>query len=121
MIKGVTHAHLGPIWYHSEKSDVPKSPNQFIGWDISCRFLQQDGSSKSSLGLRFLFHSERISPHCLLQVKEENTCLTFYFPLVWPENFYAITFGRDEITAELTCINKNNSLHNGYRGELIYW
>ena len=49
------------------------------------------------------------------------TCLTFYFPLVWPENFYAITFGRDEITAELTCINKNNSLHNGYRGELIYW
>ena len=23
MIKGVTHAHLGPIWYHSEPSDVP--------------------------------------------------------------------------------------------------
>ena len=29
MIKGVTHAHLGPIWYHSEPSDVPYSPNQF--------------------------------------------------------------------------------------------
>ena len=28
MIKGVTHAHLGPIWYHSEPSDVPYSPNQ---------------------------------------------------------------------------------------------
>ena len=45
MIKRVTHAHLGPIWYHSEPSDVPYSPNQFLGWDFFCRFLQQDGSS----------------------------------------------------------------------------
>ena len=34
MIKGVTHAHLGPIWYHSEPSDVPYSPNQFLGWNF---------------------------------------------------------------------------------------
>ena len=34
MIKGVTHAHLGPIWYHSEPSNVPYSPNQFLGWDF---------------------------------------------------------------------------------------
>ena len=42
MIKGVTHAkaitlthaHFGPIWYHSEPSDVPYSPNQFLGWDF---------------------------------------------------------------------------------------
>ena len=34
MIKGVTHAHLGPIWYHSEPSDVPYSLNQFLGWDF---------------------------------------------------------------------------------------
>ena len=34
MIKGVTHAHLGPIWDHSEPSDVPYSPNQFLGWDF---------------------------------------------------------------------------------------
>ena len=33
-IKGVTHAHLGPIWYHSEPSDVSYSPNQFLGWDF---------------------------------------------------------------------------------------
>ena len=33
MIKGVTHVHLGPIWYHSEPSDVPYCPNQFLGWD----------------------------------------------------------------------------------------
>ena len=45
MIKGVTDAHLGPIWYHSEPSDVPYSTNQFLGWDFFCRFLQQDGSS----------------------------------------------------------------------------
>ena len=34
MIKGVTHAHLGPIWYHSKPSDIPYSPNQFLGWDF---------------------------------------------------------------------------------------
>ena len=32
MIKGVTHAHLGPIWYYSEASEVPYSPNQFLHW-----------------------------------------------------------------------------------------
>jgi len=31
MIKGVTHAHLGPIWYHSEPSDVTYSQNQLLG------------------------------------------------------------------------------------------
>ena len=25
---------LGPIWYYSEPSDVPYSPNQFLGWDF---------------------------------------------------------------------------------------
>ena len=34
MIKGVTHAHLGPIWYYSEPPDVPYSPNQFLGWEL---------------------------------------------------------------------------------------
>ena len=47
MIKGVTHAHLGPIWYHSEPSDVPYSPNHFLGWDFFCCFLQQIGSKCS--------------------------------------------------------------------------
>ena len=28
--KGVTHAHLRPIWYHSEPFDVPFSPNQYL-------------------------------------------------------------------------------------------
>ena len=45
MIKGVTHAHLGPVWYHSEPSGVPYSPNQFLGLDFFCHFLQQDGSN----------------------------------------------------------------------------
>ena len=34
MIERVTHAHLGPIWYYSEPSDVPYSPNQFLAWDF---------------------------------------------------------------------------------------
>ena len=32
MIKGVIHAHLGPILCQSEPSDVPYSPDQFLGW-----------------------------------------------------------------------------------------
>ena len=34
MIKGVTHANLGQIWYNSEPSAVLYSPNQFFGWDF---------------------------------------------------------------------------------------
>ena len=33
-IKGVTHALLGLIWYHSEPSDVPYSPNQFLALEF---------------------------------------------------------------------------------------
>ena len=40
MIKGVNHAHLAPIWYHS----APYSPTQFLGWDSFYRFLQQTRS-----------------------------------------------------------------------------
>ena len=62
MIKGVTHAHLRPIWYHSEPSDVPYSPNQFLCWDFFLRFLQQtdfkDLSVDNSEHL-FLFCSEQ--------------------------------------------------------------
>ncbi len=34
MINGVTHAHLGPIWYQKELSNVPYSSNQFLSWDF---------------------------------------------------------------------------------------
>ena len=44
MIREVTHAYLGPIGYHSEPSDVPYSPNQFLGWDLFCQLLQKDSS-----------------------------------------------------------------------------
>ena len=42
MIKGGTHAHLGPIWYQTEPSDVPK-PVSWLG--LFFHFLQQTGSS----------------------------------------------------------------------------
>ena len=38
------HYHLGSIWYHSQPLEVPYSPNQFLGWDFFCSFLQQTGS-----------------------------------------------------------------------------
>ena len=34
MIKGVIFAYLGPIWYPSEPTDVPCSPNQFLALDF---------------------------------------------------------------------------------------
>ena len=45
MIKGVTHANLGPIWYHSEPPDVPFPKNQFLGWYF-LPLLKQDVSSQ---------------------------------------------------------------------------
>ena len=54
MIKEVTHAHLGPIWYHSESSNVPHSKKQFLGWDFFFRFFQQDGSKKR-IGIQMQF------------------------------------------------------------------
>ena len=45
MSKGVTHAHLGPIWYHLELSDILYSLNQFLALDFFWLFLQQDCSS----------------------------------------------------------------------------
>jgi hypothetical protein len=54
MIKGITHAHLGPIWYHSEPSDVPYFPNQFLALGFFCPFLQQDCSQ--GLILYFFFN-----------------------------------------------------------------
>ena len=45
MIKGVTLAHLQPIWYHLKPSNVPYSQNQFLGLDFCCCFLQQTGSN----------------------------------------------------------------------------
>ena len=45
MIKGVSRAHLGQIWYHSEPSDVPRCPlfpKPVDGHEpFFCRFLQQ--------------------------------------------------------------------------------
>ena len=43
--------NLGSIWYHSEPLGVPYFPNQFLGWDFFCCFLQQTGSSLQLLNL----------------------------------------------------------------------
>ena len=58
MIKGVTDAHLGPIWYHSEPSDVTYSPNQFL-----------------ALGLFFaVFYSNTALGHCFKHSLVEINC-----------------------------------------------
>ena len=35
--------NLEYIWYHSQHLEVPYSPNQFLGRDFFCRFLQHTG------------------------------------------------------------------------------
>ena len=52
MIKGVTHAHLGLIWYHSEPSDVQTS---FLVGDFFAASY-----SKTALNLGHLAGSPRI-------------------------------------------------------------
>ena len=41
MIKEVTHVDLGPIWYHSEPSEVPYSPNQYLDRDFFATFYSK--------------------------------------------------------------------------------
>ena len=38
---GVTQDNLEPIWNHSEPSEVPYSPNQFLGWDFFAAFYNK--------------------------------------------------------------------------------
>ena len=47
MIKGVTHAYLGIIWYHSETS--PYSQNQFLALDFFGRFFTEDSSTSKNI------------------------------------------------------------------------
>ena len=74
MIKGVTHTHLGSIWYHSEPSDVPYSPNQFLGWDFFATFY-----SKTALvivkKLATKWEMPRLNNRCLGHLK--NLGLSF--------------------------------------------
>ena len=50
MIMGVTPAHLGPIWYHSEPSEVPYLPSQFLGWDFFCSKTALDARADIFVG-----------------------------------------------------------------------
>ena len=47
--------HLVSIWYYSEPSDIPYSPNQFLALDFFCHFLQQDGSSPVAAKIHYSF------------------------------------------------------------------
>ena len=63
MIKGVTHAHIGSIWYHSEPSDVPFFPNQFLDLDFFCHFLQPSVDKHFSLNHVIVRHTAIIKDH----------------------------------------------------------
>ena len=64
MIMSVPLNHLRSIWYHSE---VPYSPNHFLGLDFFCRFLQQDSSnSRPSLSWLVICISQSLRTICCL-------------------------------------------------------
>ena len=54
MMKKVTHACLGSIWYPSEPSDVPYSPNQFLGWDFFAAVTYSMTAVETSTTCNFL-------------------------------------------------------------------
>ena len=100
MIKGITYAHLRPIWYLSEPSDVPSSPNQSLGWDFFCHFLQQTGSSCQPLGIvrpnstRFLGLNSNLDPifgfnRVGLGPQDKKTG---WIGSGWPKNWYKFEF-----------------------------
>ena len=50
--------NLGSIWYHSEPSDFPYSPNQFLSWDFSF--------SKTAIGVTFNFDEQKFFKNKIL-------------------------------------------------------
>ena len=57
--------HLGSIWYHSEPSDIPYSPNQFLGWD----FFAASYSKTALVKITFFF----------LRIEDTNFVCEFRF------------------------------------------
>ena len=92
---GVSHAHLGPTWYFSEPSDIPYSPNQFLGWDFFCHFLQQTGSSwflatettqHDGMGMNYFYYIL----FCFMNNRESHfSILLLYWAIVFYEKSIA--------------------------------
>ena len=116
--------------YHSELSDVPYSPNQFLGWEVFCHFLQQDGSNliwwKQHLA-KYLFNPRINYPsHRLI------TCWILNLP-IFSQNFLCFVFLRvrsfwlkflveayANITVYFTKLNTETILKNQYNSRLDY-
>ena len=66
--------HLGPTWYHSEPSDVPYSPNQFLGWDFFSASY-----NKTALMNFFVIRRQASMINCLQQkmflAEDEHRCM----------------------------------------------
>ena len=80
MVKGVTHAHLGPIWYHSEPSDVPYSPNQILGLDFfSVCYSKRALVKIKYAGLSSLSWKVKIAKMKVAILSFEPRLLSFFF------------------------------------------
>ena len=86
-VKRVTYAHLGPIWYHSEPSDIPYSQKQFLDRDFF-------GTSYSRAALAVFFfvcwHLHKMTNFLLLTWAGAWNCLTD----VWMINGIKRRYGR---------------------------
>ena len=83
MIKEVTHAHLGPIWYQTEPSDVPLFPKPVSGLGL---FLAVSYSKQALAGSFLNSFCEDLNRkiyystlYCIL-TKVFDLCLLCHFP-----------------------------------------
>ena len=73
MIKGVTLAHLGPIWYHLEPPDILYLGNQFLALDFFCRFLQQHCSKSYFYFKKHILFTGACEP-CTVKITQICAC-----------------------------------------------
>ena len=106
MIKGVTHAHLGPIWYLSEPSDDPYSPNQFLGWDFFRRFLQQTGSNISTIALVDKISSLNTAVQSRLQFKLQTLMLIKMHFFIIIHSDFCVLIKFEHISMFIVCISR---------------
>ena len=85
MIKGVSHAHLGSIWYHSEPFKMDSySPNQFLGLD----FFDVSYSKPALVLLSDILLGNIIAFKTLLHKKKKNVICNHIYTYIDDKMIY---------------------------------
>ena len=116
----VTHAHLGPIWYHSQPSYVPYSSNQFHGWDfftasysktalvVNCSL--KDYTSAFKPILNFVHISYLLLSVSAVDISGFETLISFFFWFLKPGFKSSCSFKTEKENFWFTLVNRSNML-----------